>query len=74
MKVEEFKEILKWRLQGYKDNPPLLKSEELYYQLMVKYYERVDRAAKERENLLALLHIYTPLELFYAMVSSTLCM
>jgi len=43
----------------YKDNPPLLKSEELYYQLMLKYYERVDKAAKERENPLALLHIYS---------------
>ena len=44
-----------------------LKSVGYCYNLMADYFERAAQAAEQRDNPFAILHMYTPSELFYAM-------
>lgn len=66
MKVEDVIQRFKKSLQRCKDHPRL-KSDELYYEFMLKYYENVERTAREKDRYLAAVGCYTPVELFYAM-------
>lgn len=51
--------------EGLKADPASRKSELLYYELVIQYYERISQA-KSQGNPLALIGAFVPSEVFYA--------
>jgi len=62
--LNEFIDLLYQAREQYRDNP--LKSMVSYIDLVIKYHERIDRASREGEPILAHL-VMTPVEIYYAM-------
>lgn len=65
MKMEEFIKAVEGRLQHLKSYSTR-KSQELYFELLLEYYQAINKAKQEGKPL-ALVGVFSPKEIFYAM-------
>jgi benzoyl-CoA reductase/2-hydroxyglutaryl-CoA dehydratase subunit BcrC/BadD/HgdB len=66
MDLQQLSSVLKMAAKKAQEETPL-RSVSLFYDLMANYFQRAALVSEQRDVPFAILHMYTPSELFYAM-------